>query len=333
MAAEQDTPVLEVSDLRTEVRSRTARGTAVDGISFTVHRGETLGLMGESGSGKTLAALSVIGLCPQPAAGIVGGSVRLNGSELVGMPRKQLNRLRGNEIAMIFQDPLTALHPALTVGTQLARVLRTKAGLRTADVHRRQRELLRELQIPDPEQKLRAYPHQLSGGTRQRIVGAIALAAAPRLLIADEPTTSLDVTVQAAYLAMLRAQQRRRGLAMLFITHDFGVAARICDRIAVMYRGQIVEEDTVGNLLTAPDHPYSRALLDSADQVADRDGPGLTTIPGEPPSVFARQSGCRFAERCPAAESRCVRHEPPVVPKRSGSGYTRCWLGADDDNA
>jgi oligopeptide/dipeptide ABC transporter ATP-binding protein len=315
--------LLQVNDLVVEVKSARGVGRAVDGVSFSIAAGETLGLVGESGSGKSLTCLSVVRLNPKPATRIAGGSVSFDGQELLERDQDAMRAYRGREIAMILQDPMTSLNPVLTIVDQIGEALRLHRGLSGAAQEKVAQDLLTRLRVPEPIRVLRSYPHELSGGMCQRVVGAIALAGKPRLLIADEPTTALDVTVQAAYLALLRRLQREEGLAILFITHDLGAVTRICDRVAVMYGGRIVESASTADLFSKATHPYSQALLRSMPDVSAPPRP-LEPIPGQPPSVFAERKGCLFAPRCPEAQARCHEQEPPMVALENGH-VAACW--------
>jgi oligopeptide/dipeptide ABC transporter ATP-binding protein len=316
-------PLLQVNDLQVEVKGARGVGRAVDGVSFTIAAGETLGLVGESGSGKSLTCLSVVRLNPRPASRISGGSVSFDGQELLSLDPEGLRAYRGREIALILQDPMTSLNPVLTIADQIGEAVRLHRGLSGDAQTEVARDLLTRLRVPEPDRVLRSYPHELSGGMRQRVVGAIALAGKPRLLIADEPTTALDVTVQAAYLALLRKLQREEGLAILFITHDLGAVARICDRVAVMYGGRIVESAGAAEFFSEATHPYSQALLRSMPDVSAPPRQ-LEPIPGQPPSVFADRKGCLFAPRCPEAQARCREQVPPM--ETIGSGHVAaCW--------
>lgn len=316
-------PVLEVRDLRTHFFTRRGVGKAVDGVNFHLDEGETLGLVGESGSGKSVAATSIIGLHPRPAARIVGGEILFRGRDLAKMSFGQLRAYRGRRVAMVFQDPMAALDPVFTVGEQLEASLRLHHGLSGRALRARAVELLRLLRIPEPELRLRQYPHHFSGGMRQRVVSAIALSGEPEILIADEPTTSLDVTIQAAYLHLLREIQRTTGFAVLFITHDFGVVAKLCDRVAVMYAGKIVETASTGTLMSTAAHPYTRALLASIPDVRVST-PRLLAIEGRPPSIYDRSPGCSFAPRCPLVMAVCRAEYPPVVDLGDGHSAA-CW--------
>ncbi|WP_367140075.1 MULTISPECIES: ABC transporter ATP-binding protein [Streptomyces] len=295
---DQERPLLSVEDLT--VTFPTGRGPvrAVDSLSFAVRRGRTLGIVGESGSGKSATSLAVMGL---HTGAEVGGSVKLDGQELTGLSERELNRLRGRRMAMIFQDPLSALHPYYTVGEQIAEHHRVHFGSRRAASRRRAAELLGEVGIPEPARRAGAYPHQFSGGMRQRVMIAMALACEPELLIADEPTTALDVTVQAQILELIARLQEQRALAVVLITHDLGVVARVAHEVLVMYGGRAVEQAPVDALFAAPAHPYTRGLLDSLPRLDDGDDEPLRAIPGSPPSLLDPAPGCAFAPRCPRA--------------------------------
>jgi oligopeptide/dipeptide ABC transporter ATP-binding protein len=295
---------------------------AVDGVSFTLREGETLGLVGESGSGKTTACLSIVGLLPR-AGRIMGGSVLFDGEELTAKSQRALRRIRGRRIAMILQDPMASLNPLFTIGRQVAEPAFFHQRLRGRSLRERVRGLLADVRIPSPEWRMREYPHQMSGGMRQRIVGAIALAGGPSLIIADEPTTNLDVTIQAQYLDLLQDIQRETGVALIFVTHNLGIVARMCDRVAVMYAGKIVEQAPVRELFDDPKHPYTRALLGSVPKLGSRDP--LTAIAGQPPNLADLPPGCAFHPRCPQAVARCGTDEPPEVHAGDGS-RARCWL-------
>jgi oligopeptide/dipeptide ABC transporter ATP-binding protein len=315
--------LLDVRDLRTHVCTRRGVGKAVDGVSFTLRAGETLGLVGESGSGKSMTCLSLVRLNPRPASHIVSGQVLFRGRDLLLLSEREIRAYRGRHIAMVLQDPMTALNPVFTIGNQLCEPLALHQGLRGRRLRQRAIEVMRLVRIPAPETRLRSYPHQFSGGMRQRTVGAIALSCRPEVLIADEPTTALDVTIQAAYLDLLREIQRESGLGILFVTHDFGVVARMCDRVAVMYAGKIVETADTRTLLAAPAHPYTEALLRSVPDVQQDIG-RLYSIEGQPPSIFDPAPGCPFAPRCPAVEARCRETFPPEREVAPGHAVS-CW--------
>jgi peptide/nickel transport system ATP-binding protein len=303
--------LLEVRDLRTYFYTRRGIVKAVDGASFSVRRGETLGIVGESGSGKSMTCLSVLRLVPEPGGRIVGGQIVFDGQDLLAKSRDEMRELRGSQIAMILQDPMASLNPALTVGEQIAETLRLHRGLRGRDLDARILELLGQVRISDPERRVHAYPHQMSGGIRQRVAGAIAISCRPSLLIADEPTTSLDVTIQAQYLRLLKDIQRETNLAMVFVTHDLGIVAKLCDRVAVMYAGRIVETGTTREIFNRPRHPYTIGLL-SCLPTLTRGREPLTAIEGQPPDLAHVPPGCSFAPRCPLAEARCREMPPPL---------------------
>jgi peptide/nickel transport system ATP-binding protein len=318
-----DSPVLRVAGLRTELRVGGAWCAAVDDVSFAIGRSETLALVGESGSGKSMTALSVMGLVPHPAGRIAAGSVRLAGTELIGLPEAALARLRGDRMAMIFQDPMTSLNPVMTVGRQVAESLRIHRGLRRAEAEARALAMLEEVKIPSAARRFHDFPHQFSGGMRQRVMIALALACEPALLLADEPTTALDVTIQAEVLALLGDLQRRHGMAMLFITHNLGVVAQIADRVAVMYAGQIVEEAGVDAIFAAPAHPYTRALFAAIPDL-EQGARTLAAIPGRVPALGSMPPGCRFAPRCPLARAGCDR--PQVLAPAGEGHFARCHV-------
>ena len=308
------------------VTARGARVTkAVDEVSFTLEAGETLGIVGESGSGKTTLALSLLRLLPT-AARIVGGEVRFEGEDLVAKPERDMRHIRGKRIAMILQDPMASLNPLFTVGDQVAEPLRVHEGATRRNAWARAKELLRSVRIPAPEARVKEYPHQMSGGMRQRIVGAIGISCEPRLLIADEPTTSLDLTIQAQYLNLLRELQRAHGLALIFITHNLGIVAKMCDRVAVMYAGRMVESGPVKSIFDHPAHPYTRALLESIPRMSDP-RQRLTAIDGQPPDLARLPAGCAFHPRCPDAIDRC-RAEAPPESLVAVTHTARCWVAA-----
>ena len=316
-------PVLEVRNLSARVRRGDSVVHAVGNVDLRIGAGQTLGLVGESGCGKSMTALSLIGLLP-PGGSVTGGSVRLDGRELVGLRREDLRRVRGNEISMIFQDPLTSLDPTKTIGYQVAEPVRLHRGASRAAALERAVEVLSLVGMPRPRERLSDYPHQLSGGLRQRVMIAMALACEPRLLIADEPTTALDVTIQAQILALLRDLKDRLGMAMLLITHDMGVIAGHADQVAVMYAGRVVETTDAGTLFRAMRHPYSQALLASIPRL-DRDtAQALPAIGGLPPDLASPPAGCRFAARCPRATGKCRTEEPPLDEVAGGHRFA-CW--------
>lgn len=315
--------ILDVKDLHTYIFTRWGVVRAVDGVSFSVREGETLGIVGESGSGKTMTSLSLLRLIPKPAARIMGGEVWLDGENLVEKSDKEMRQVRGRKIAMILQDPQTSLNPVFTVSNQLIEAIRIHYRATSQALLERAEQALRMVRVAAPAERLRSYPHQLSGGMKQRVVGAIAISCAPKVLIADEPTTALDVTIQLQYLKLLKEIQTETGMAMIFITHDFGIVARICDQIAVMYAGRIVERGPVREVFNHPSHPYTEALLASVPKLEER-VEWLTSIEGQPPALHDLPSGCRFAPRCPYAEDRCHQEYPPSF--EVGAGHTAdCW--------
>jgi oligopeptide/dipeptide ABC transporter ATP-binding protein len=318
-------PLLELRNFSTHFV--TARGTrvvkAVDEVSFSLDAGATLGIVGESGSGKTTLALSILRLLPT-AARIAGGQILFEGEDLVAKPESEMRKLRGKRIAMILQDPMASLNPLFTVGDQVAEPIRVHEGTPRKAAWTRARDLLKAVRIAAPETRVREYPHQMSGGMRQRIVGAIAISCDPRVLIADEPTTSLDVTIQAQYLRLLRELQREHNLALIFITHNLGIVAKMCDQVAVMYAGRLVEWGPVRRIFNAPAHPYTRALLGSIPRMNEA-GRRLTAIDGQPPDLATLPPGCSFQARCPDVVDRCRAEAPPPRDIAEG-GVARCWL-------
>ncbi len=325
------TSVLEVRNLSTHVRQGDSVVHAVGNVDLRIEAGETLGLVGESGCGKSMTALSVIGLLP-PGGAVTGGSVRLDGRELVGLRRDDLRRIRGNEISMIFQDPLTSLDPTKTIGYQVAEPVRLHRGAPRAAALDRAAEVLSLVGMPRPRERLSDYPHQLSGGLRQRVMIAMALACEPRLLIADEPTTALDVTIQAQILALLRDLKDRLGMAMLLITHDMGVIAGHADRVSVMYAGRVVETADAGTLFAGMRHPYSQGLLASIPRLDLDRAQALPAIAGLPPNLASPPAGCRFAARCPRATGKCRADEPPLAEAVGGHLFA-CWNPVDGPSA
>jgi oligopeptide/dipeptide ABC transporter ATP-binding protein len=318
-------PLLELKDLQTYFFA--AQGTrivkAVDGVSLSLAPGETLGIVGESGSGKTVTSLSILRLLP-PAARIVGGEIRFAGENLVTKSEREMQQLRGDQLTMILQDPMMSLNPLFTIGEQIAEPLREHRSMRGQGLVERIKDLLRNVRIPSPEVRLKEYPHQMSGGMRQRIVGAISISCEPRLLIADEPTTSLDVTIQAQYLRLLKDIQQRVGLAMIFITHNIGIVAKMCDAVGVMYAGKLVERAPVRAIFNQPAHPYTEALLQAIPSLTDR-RERLWSIEGQPPDLANPPAGCPFHPRCPKAEARCHAEIPPEY-HIDENHFVRCWL-------
>ena len=318
--------LLEVEDLHTHFFTRRGVTRAVDGVSFTVDAGETLALVGESGSGKSVTCLSLVRLIPEPAGRIVGGRVVLDGEDLLQKTPAQMRRVRGKQIAMILQDPMTSLNPALTIGSQLGEVVRLHQRLHGGALRDRVLDALARLRIPGGAGRLKYYQHQLSGGMRQRVSSAIALACAPRLLIADEPTTSLDVTIQAQYLDLLEEVQQATGVAIVLVTHDFGIVAANADRVAVMYAGRIVEIGRTVDVFDRAAHPYTRALLRCLPDVDSRRR-RLVEIGGQPPDLASLPPGCPFAPRCAERQPRCASEYPPSVSLGPGH-VAHCWVPA-----
>jgi oligopeptide/dipeptide ABC transporter ATP-binding protein len=318
-------PLLEVKDLATHFV--TARGTrvvrAVNEVSFTLNAGETLGVVGESGSGKTTLALTLLRLLPQ-AARIVGGQVLFEGEDLLKKSDAEMRHIRGKRIAMILQDPMASLNPLFTIGDQVAEPMRVHEHMSRGGAWSRASALLKAVRISAPETRVKEYPHQMSGGMRQRIVGAIAISCGPALLIADEPTTSLDVTIQAQYLNLLRDLQRSHHLALIFITHNLGIVAKMCDQVAVMYAGRMVESGPVRRIFNEPAHPYTEALLSSIPRLSDTTA-RLTAIDGQPPDLATPPGGCAFHPRCLKVMDRCHEEDPPEF-RLADRHAARCWL-------
>jgi oligopeptide/dipeptide ABC transporter ATP-binding protein len=324
--------LLEVENLRTYFETDQGVARAVDGVSFNVASGEVVGIVGESGSGKSVTSLSIMRLVATPPGRILeGSSIRFRDRELLALSEKQLQQVRGDDIAMIFQEPMTSLNPVFRVGDQIVEALRLHRKMSRKQARARAAELLNLVGIPTPEERLDSYPHQLSGGQRQRIMIAMALACEPELLIADEPTTALDVTIQAQILELLARLRERLGMAMILITHDLGVVAEVCDRVLVMYAGQIVEHGSVERIFRHPHHPYTRGLLASIPRLGHRTD-RLASIPGTVPSPRAWPVGCRFHTRCPYGWELCVREHPPLLD--AGAGHlSRCWLEQHPERA
>ncbi len=308
-------PVLDVSDL--SIRFRGQSLDLIDQVSFAIPRGKTLCLVGESGCGKSVTSLAIMGLLAKGSATITQGAVRFNGRNLLDLPQAQIEDLRGNSMAMIFQEPMTSLNPAFTVGHQVAEAVRRHKGCTAAEARDRALAMFRKVRMPAAEKRLDDYPHQMSGGMRQRVMIAMALANDPALLIADEPTTALDVTIQAQIMDLMRELQDETGAALLMITHDLGVVAEIADEVAVMYAGRIVEKGPVAQMFDEPQHPYTLGLMGSMPAIAGRQG-RLMTIQGAVPAPDAMPAGCRFATRCPFVISDCHRTRPDLVPLGQG---------------
>lgn len=316
--------LLKVEDLRTAFFTRQGVIKAVDGVSFYVRDGETVGIVGESGCGKTVTGLSILRLLPEPAGKIIGGKIIFQGVNLVELSKNHMRAYRGKMISMILQDPMTSLNPVFTVGDQISESVRLHQGLPEHMIQPEVISALRLLNIPAPEQRLNDYPFQLSGGMRQRVVGAIAMSCHPRLLIADEPTTALDATIQAQYIALFKDIQQKTNVGIIFITHDFGVVAKMCHRVCVMYAGKIVETAPTSVIFKAPKHPYSSALINSVPRLDRKKDERLYSIEGQPPSLANLPPGCRFCPRCSVAQDICKEQEPPEV-KISENHSVSCW--------
>jgi oligopeptide/dipeptide ABC transporter ATP-binding protein len=320
-------PVLEVRDLHVQIASRRGVVKAVDGVSIEVPRGEAVGLVGESGSGKSMTLRAILGVLP-PEAKVISGQVLLDGTDLVPLPVSALNRIRGPKLAMIFQEPMSALNPVMRVGWQIAEGPRVHIGYSRSKSAERAVELMRRVGIPDPERRFRAYPHEFSGGMRQRVMIAIALSCEPEVILCDEPTTALDVTIQDQILRLLASLCRESGVSLLFVTHDLPVVAQLCQSVAVMYGGEIVERGAVDEVFTQPRHPYTLGLLRSAPDVEEVRS-SLVPIPGSPPSLIHPPEGCRFHPRCGFAELDCQQQRPPLRLLPGGRAtaclhYERC---------
>ena len=315
--------ILQVNDLHTYFFNRRGVTKAVDGITFTLRQGETLGIVGESGCGKTMTALSLLGLVPKPAARIVSGEIIPDGEDLAKKSDEEMRKIRGRKISMILQDPQTSLNPVFSIGNQVIEALGISEKTNRKSMFNRAVESLRSVRVAAPESRMSDYPHQMSGGMKQRVIGAISMASSPNVIIADEPTTALDVTIQLQYLNLLKDIQRETGMAIIFITHDFGIVARMCDRVAVMYAGRIVESADVRSLFNKPTHPYTQALINSVPQMDRTDR--LFSIDGQPPALWDLPEGCRFADRCQHARPRCHQEYPGVL--RVGEGHVAsCWM-------
>jgi oligopeptide/dipeptide ABC transporter ATP-binding protein len=319
-------PLVEIAGLTVDF-GNDGRSRAVDGVDLSIAPGEALGIVGESGSGKSTLALTILRLLPT-AARITSGRMMFEGENLLDKSDDEMRQVRGKRIAMILQDPMASLNPLFTIGDQVGEPIRVHEGASRASAWKRAIELLRAVRIASPETRVTQFPHEMSGGMRQRIVGAVGISCEPRLLIADEPTTSLDLTIQAQYLKLLRDLQREHGLALIFITHNLGIVAKMCDQLAVMYAGRVVEHGPVSRIFNRPSHPYTKALLGSIPRMTD-DREQFTAIEGQPPDLASLPPGCAFAPRCPIAFGRCHAAEPPEFVL--GEGRTaRCWLAAPD---
>jgi peptide/nickel transport system ATP-binding protein len=322
-ARSDERALLKVENLAVRFDGAPRDINVVDDVSFSVSKGKTLCIVGESGCGKSVSALALMGLLPTPPARIVGGRAIFDGRDLLTLPDRERADMRGNETAMIFQEPMTSLNPVFTVGDQITEGILRHRRISKAEAGERALEMLRRVRIPAPEKRMRAYPHEMSGGMRQRVMIAMALANEPQLLIADEPTTALDVTIQAQIIALIRQLQTESGMAMILITHDLGVVAEVADEVVVMYAGKVVESGPVDDIFADPQHPYTIGLMGSVPSLGQRQG-RLTTIPGTVPPAELMPRGCRFSPRCPFVDERCVREPPPLVELSPGHS-ARCW--------
>lgn len=323
MAREIGDVVLDVQNLHTYCFTRFGVVKAVNGVSFHLRQGETLGVVGESGCGKSMTALSLLRLVPEPAARIVQGKILLQGEDLITKSDKEMRQIRGKRISMILQDPQTSLNPVFTIGNQLIEAIKSHRKGSAKDLVQRAITALKQVRVAAPERRVEDYPHQMSGGMKQRVVGAIAMSCEPHVIIADEPTTSLDVTIQAQYLRLLREIQEETGLSIIFITHDFGIVAKMCDRVMVMYAGSPVETGSVRDIFNHPSHPYTQALLNSVPKLEERTE-RLFSIEGQPPPLWNLPQGCRFAPRCPYTEARCEQAYPHSFTVADGH-TADCW--------
>lgn len=325
----QETPLLEVKDLRVQISTKAGSFYPVNGHNFTLNKGETLGIVGESGSGKSMTATSLVRLLPKHAATVKSGSIKLAGRDLLELSEAEMRKVRGSEIAMILQDPQTSLNPSFTVGNQISEALRLHAPGPKATLRERAINALRKVKVAAPEHRVDCYPGELSGGMRQRVVGAIAISCEPKIIIADEPTTSLDVTVQAQYLRLLKELQDDTGMGIIFITHDFGIVANLCHKIVVMYFGRIVESGSVERIFANPAHPYTEALIGAVPKLRGHKG-RLRTIAGQPPAPMEALQGCPFAPRCDKADDRCFKELPPTFDADGdGEHLASCWRVSD----
>jgi oligopeptide/dipeptide ABC transporter ATP-binding protein len=315
--------VLEVKDLRTHIFNKNSIVKAVDGVSFNLSQGETLGIVGESGCGKTMTALSLLRLVPQPAGRIVSGEILLNGQDILTISEKEMRELLGRQISMILQDPQTSLNPVFTIGDQITEAISIIEKDSKKNLFDKAVNALRKVNVAAPDSRMNDYPHQMSGGMKQRVVGAISMSGEPGVIIADEPTTALDVTIQLQYLRLLKEIQAETGLSIIFITHDFGVVARMCDRVAVMYAGRIIESGAVRDIFDAPSHPYTKALIASVPKMEEKVD-RLPSIEGHPPLLSDLPVGCRFEPRCPVAKDKC-RQEYPVEFSIKDGHTADCW--------
>ena len=325
--------LLQVQDLRVEFKTRRGKALVLNGVDFEIHAGETLCVVGESGCGKSMTALALLRLIPSPPGRISSGRVMFQGQDLVAASTERMREVRGNRISMIFQEPMTSLNPVLTVGDQIGESLRLHAGLDAKAARAQAIAMLKQVGIPAPEKRVDEYPHQLSGGMRQRVMIAMALACRPDILIADEPTTALDVTVQAQIFDLLRDLQRDKGTAILLITHDMGAVAEMADRVIVMYAGRVIEQGSSAQVLGQPGHPYTKGLIDCLPELGSSANAArleLAEIAGVVPSIWELGSGCAFRERCPHAIARCEQEAPPMFAVGEDAHGAACWLHAED---
>ena len=316
--------LLNVQDLRVHFHSASPERWAVDGVSFSMEEGEVLGIVGESGSGKSVTAYSVMGLTAYPGK-LIGGTINFNGHQIDKMSEKEMRKIRGNEVSIIFQDPMTSLNPVYTIGNQITEVICLHTGKSKKEAHDRAKELLELVGINEPAKRLKQYPHELSGGMRQRVMIAIALACEPKLLIADEPTTALDVTIQAQILELMQELRKKLGMSIIMITHDLGVVASMCERIAVMYAGHIVEYGTADEIFYEPKHEYTKGLIKSIPKLNVQETERLIPIEGQPVDLLNPPAGCPFAPRCANCMKICLREMPPKT-ELSDTHYSQCWL-------
>jgi peptide/nickel transport system ATP-binding protein len=324
MPKPSSTPLLRIRDLVVEFKTEKGVIRALDGISFDVMQGEALGIVGESGCGKSVTALSILKLIPNPPGRIASGSIELDGVDVVAQPEDKMRKVRGELASMIFQEPMTALNPVYTIGNQMIEVIRVHQKMSKAEARRRAIEMLRTVNIESPEKRIDQYPHELSGGMRQRVMIAMALSCSPKLLIADEPTTALDVTVQAQVMEEMNRLQQELHMGLILITHDLGVIAETCSRVVVMYCGKIIETADTKELYANPRHPYTRGLLESIPRVRKEKLKTLPTIKGMVPDLSDLPTGCRFADRCPKVEARC-REAEPILEDTEGGGQVACF--------
>jgi oligopeptide transport system ATP-binding protein len=322
-------PILDVKNLTTQFQTQDGTVFAVNGVSFVLNKGEFLGIVGESGSGKSVTMMSLLRLIPIPPGEIVAGEAIFDGEDLLAMDKDEIRKVRGGRIGFVFQDPMTSLNPVVKVGPQITEALKLHLGMNSKEANERAVELLEMVGIPDAPARLKSYPHEFSGGMRQRAMIAIALACSPEILIADEPTTALDVTIQAQIIDITKDLRDKLDTSVIWITHDLGVVASLADRVLVMYGGQIVEEGPVNELYLSPQHPYTRALLRSVPRL-DQKGTGLESISGQPPSMYAPPSSCVFAPRCEYAYDRCLK-ENPVLEPVSETHQVACWWNIDEE--